>query len=150
MQGWTHSVAEQPNHVLSLSLGIAILMSLPREKCPSISAIHHSIPGLRYNATSSLIFLDKPSVPKMDFLRTVCNFNKYITKTGALQLGIEVFESIPIGTHVKGDTESFAQYAVIPSDALYSKQRALSFDQPAGLPIASCTALALLDTVGLK
>jgi NADPH:quinone reductase-like Zn-dependent oxidoreductase len=151
MQGWIHSRAGQPNQVLTLSSELPIPDELVEEEAlvkishaslnPGASVIMQLIPGL---------FRTKPSVPEMDFSGTIVKLGRDTRETGRLKVKTEVFGSVPVGAHVRAGKGSLAQYVVVSCEALYLKPESLPFEQAAGLPIAGCTALALLDAAKIK
>jgi NADPH:quinone reductase-like Zn-dependent oxidoreductase len=151
MEGWVQCRAGLPSEVLSLTSNLLIPIGLLDKEVlikishaslnPGASIIMQLVPGL---------FRTKPSIPEMDFSGTVVKLGKAIAETSEMQVGTEVFGSVPVGAHVSGGKGSLAQYVVVSGEAIYLKPNSLPFDQAAGLPIAGCTALALLEAAKLK
>jgi NADPH:quinone reductase-like Zn-dependent oxidoreductase len=86
------------------------------------------------------------------------DFSGTIVETGSsevfgergLEVGMEVFGSIPVGQHVKSGTGALAKYVVVEHTSVMQKPEGAKLVEVAGLGIAGATALELIKVSGLK
>jgi hypothetical protein len=112
----------------------------------TISVHNGNIPqsrGFDSNATYLYVFCYSSSNPALNFLGTVLRVRKAVRKAGGSELRTEVSRSIGalMSKLVPGRSGSTMWFLVL----IYPNHRAPAFHQTAGLPIAGCTALALLE-----
>lgn len=97
-----------------------------------------------------MIFRAKPAIPEMDFAGTIVQVNQYISETKSLNVGTEVFGSVPVGAHIRGGKGSLAEFVVLDAENVCVKPENMSLEEAAGLPVAGCTALALVEAAKLQ
>jgi NADPH:quinone reductase-like Zn-dependent oxidoreductase len=61
-----------------------------------------------------------------------------------------VFGSVLIGPHLKLAAGSLAEYVAVAATSVVRKPDRASFEEAAGLPVAGCVALTLIDAARLK
>ncbi|KAH8825115.1 zinc-binding oxidoreductase [Flagelloscypha sp. PMI_526] len=144
MRAYTHHRPGVPSAVLTLT------NDHPRPKISKPDDVLVRVTHASLNPGGSIAiqlfpsFVRKwPAVPEMDF-------SGVIEETGSsvrsdLKTDTLVFGAIPVSLHLKG-TGSLAEYIVVPQACVVPKPKECSLAEAAGLSIAGCTALPLLDS----
>lgn len=150
MRGWNHATRGPPSQVLSLSETLA----LPTTTSPTqaLIKVHHAA----LNPAGSIFiqlcpgFLrSKPCIPEMDFSGEIVGVGAAVPLTRGLEPGAHVFGSVSVSEHLKGQG-ALCEFVAVDSDGVVLRPRNLSSAEASGLPIAGCTALAVLDAAAAK
>ena len=151
MRAWIHSLAGKPAAVLTLSAdvetptlvsGTDVLVrvthaalnpgaSIMMQLCPSILR-HH------------------PAIPELDFSGIIVATGSAVSDSRNLAAGTPVFGSVPVAAHVRAGVGAMAEYIVVAATCVVPKPTTASLEEAAGLPIAGCTAIPLIDRARLK
>lgn len=86
----------------------------------------------------------KPCIPEMDFSGEVVSVGAGVPLTRGLEPGTLVFGSVSVSEHLGGQG-ALSEYLVVDAGLVALKPRGVSMAEAAGLPIAGCTALSLLE-----
>lgn len=150
MRGWTHNLIGAPEKVLSLSSEVA------RPSLKSATQVLVRVYYAALNPGGSVMmqlcpsFLrTKPYIPEMDFAGEIVQVDETLDSSRGLKPGLEVFGTIPVPDHLKGQG-SLSEYVVVEASCVVPVPKGMALDQAAGLAIAGCTALALLDRAKLE
>ncbi|KAH7125534.1 hypothetical protein B0J11DRAFT_528623, partial [Dendryphion nanum] len=151
MRAWIHSRAGLPSAVLSLSTATApngvVADSHVRVRIshsalnPGASIVMQILP---------FVFRGSPAVPEMDFSGTVVDCGKSVPSDRRLEVGTQVFGSIPVGQHVKSGCGSLSELVSVEHTSVFKKPSHATLEEVAGLGIAGATALELINRAGLK
>ena len=95
------------------------------------------------------IFRTKPCIPELDFAGTVEQLGDAYPLSGLLKPGMSVFGSIPVGDRVRG-SGSLAEYVAVEPEFVVSLPAGMEMQEAAGLGVAGCTALKLIDAAVLR
>ncbi|KAG9237156.1 hypothetical protein BJ875DRAFT_370559 [Amylocarpus encephaloides] len=153
MKAWTHSKPGTASSVLSFSSDI--LKPSPTAPGDILIKISHAAlnPGGSIIMTLvPMIFRSKPSIPDSDFSGTISQIAPSTPSSSLrdLEIGSKVFGSVPLGQQVKNGKGVMAEYVVVPAEAVRKVPEGLKMEEAAGLPVAGCSALVLLEKAGLK
>lgn len=150
MRGWVYTSRGAPSQVLSLQENLPL---------PTVKSPNHVLIKVRHaalNPAGSVImqlcptFLrSKPSIPEMDFAGELVSLGQSVPLNRRLKPGLEVFGSIAVGEHLKGQG-ALGEYVVVGAESIELAPQNLPMWEAAGLPIAGCTALSLLDSANLR
>jgi reticulon-4-interacting protein 1, mitochondrial len=152
MRAWTYSRAGPPSAVLTLSSNI----KTPTLTSPTDVLVRISHAAL--NPGSSVImhfcpffFRAKPAIPELDFSGTLISSHSWPALASRdLVPGISVFGSVNVPSHVKTGAGTLAEYIVVPATSVVRKPSNATMEEAAGLAIAGCTALLLIEKATLK
>jgi reticulon-4-interacting protein 1, mitochondrial len=148
MRAWTHLTPGKPSSVLTLRDDIPVPILKPTSNGSVLVHISHAAlnPGGSIMMQLAPSFIrTKPCIPEMDFAGTIVKVSEdYPLSTGSLEVGMQVFGSVPVGEHMKG-SGSLAEYVAVGADFVVPLSEAMKLAEAAGLPIAGCTALKLFD-----
>lgn len=97
-----------------------------------------------------MVFRTKPSIPDMDFAGTIVSAGSEVPASRDLKPGTKVFGNVPVGQHIGKGKGSMAEFVVVPESSVCKTPEGLPQEQAAGLGIAGCSALVLLDAAKLK
>lgn len=155
MRGWVHTSRGPAPEVLSFSESLA----LPTTKSPNhaLVKVQHAAlnpGGSIFMQLCPLWFRRKPCVPEMDFSGEIVSVGNSETvplllEDRGLYPGLQVFGSIPVVEHMKGQG-ALSEYVVVDSECIVAAPQSIPLAEAAGLPIAGCTALSLLDAADLR
>jgi reticulon-4-interacting protein 1, mitochondrial len=95
------------------------------------------------------LFRSKPAIPEMDFSGEIAAVGPGVPSSRRLLVGSLVFGSILLGTHL-GGAGALAEYVVVSAENVVRKPENVSLEESAGLGIAGCTALTLIERARLK
>ncbi|KAK7025982.1 hypothetical protein VNI00_015812 [Paramarasmius palmivorus] len=146
MRAWTHTQAGRPSEVLSFSSA--------QEPTSSHDTVIVKVQYAALNPGGSImlqlcpfIFRNRkvPAIPELDFSGIVSSSN-----TDRFSPGDEVFGSIPVKNHLQEGSGALAEFVGIPSDYIVRKPRRMELKEAAGLGVAGCTAVVLMDSAKLK
>ncbi|KAJ9603162.1 hypothetical protein H2200_012457 [Cladophialophora chaetospira] len=151
MRAWTHEIQGPPETVLSFRDNI------PRPRLDSSTPrVLVRVKYAALNPGGSIMmqlcpsFLKtKPSIPEMDFAGHIVEIGSGVDQSLELEPQLEVFGSIPVSEHLKGHG-ALGEYVDIDAHHVCKAPNAISLQEAAGLPIAGCTALCLLDQAKLR
>lgn len=102
------------------------------------------------------LFRHSPAIPEMDFSGTVVEigtgeeFDALLAIEGKFVVGDEVFGSILVPEHVGGGHGTLAEYAVVKAENCAKRPSNAKMEEVAGLGVAGCTALVLIERAELK
>ena len=151
MKAWTHTSKGSPEKVLKLSHDVPTPDSaIGDEVLVKISHAALNPGGSIMMQICPMIFRAKPAIPEMDFAGTIVQVYQYISETRRMSIGTEVFGSIPVGAHIRGGQGSLAEFVVLDAEHVCVKPGNMSLEEAAGLPVAGCTALALVEAAKLQ
>ncbi|KIW62267.1 hypothetical protein PV04_10459 [Phialophora macrospora] len=150
VRAWTHDTTGPPEKVLSLH------NSLPRPHFGSGTQVLVRVKYAALNPAGSVMmqlcpsFLRaKPSIPEMDFAGQIVEVGVDADPSGGLKPGVEVFGSIPVSDHLKGQG-SLSDYVILDACYVAIVPKGVDMQGAAGLPIAGCTALCLMEQAHLQ
>jgi reticulon-4-interacting protein 1, mitochondrial len=152
MRAWVHSRAGRPSTVLSLSSNV----TTPAIKDPNDVLVRISYAALNPGASILMqlcpFFLrPKIAIPELDFSGTLVAAGSSALASGRLAIGDSVFGSIGAGSHIKTGSGALADFVVVPVANVAKKPTSYATDaEAAGLGVAGCTAVALMDKADLK
>jgi reticulon-4-interacting protein 1, mitochondrial len=152
MLAWIQSRAGRPSEVLSLSSDVPT----PATKEPTDVLIRISHAALNPGASIMMqlcpfFFRSNPSIPELDFSGTLVAAGSTALKSGRLVVGDSVFGSVGTEKHIKEGSGSLAQFVVVPEANVAPKPSSNATDaEAAGLGIAGCTAVALMEKARLQ
>jgi NADPH:quinone reductase-like Zn-dependent oxidoreductase len=93
----------------------------------------------------------KPTVPELDFSGTVVSVGPSVASTRPdLSLGNSVFGSIHIASMMKTGYGTLAEYVAIEAERVVKVPEGMGMEEAAGLGVAGCTALELVDKAKLE
>lgn len=152
MRAWVHTRAGPPSTVLSLSSDIPT----PTIKEPTEVLIRISHAALNPGASIMMqlcpfIIRSKPAIPELDFSGTLVAAGSGALELGRLATGDSVFGSISVESHVMAGSGALAEFVVVPVANVAKKPNSNATDaEIAGLGVAGCTAVDLMDKAELK
>ena len=152
MRGWIHSSAGPPSKVLSLSSDVPA----PTIKAPSDVLVRVSHAALNPGGSVMMqlcpfIFRAKPAIPELDFSGILVAASSAALDSGRLAIGDTVFGSVGVGKHVKESSGSLAEFVVVPmANVVRKPDRNATDAEAAGLGVAGCTALELVEKAGIQ
>jgi len=151
MRAWTHIRAGTPSSVLTLS---------PSVPLPTISSPNHVLVQVTHAALNPgasimmqlcpFVFRSRPGVPELDFSGRIVAAGSGVAAARNLQPGTPVFGSVTVGPHLSSGAGALAEYVAIDAATVVRKPDGASFEEAAGLGVAGCTALVLVEKAGLK
>ncbi|KAH6720691.1 oxidoreductase [Leptodontidium sp. MPI-SDFR-AT-0119] len=151
MKAWIHTSTGPAEKVIKFS------SDLPTPKPPVGDEVLVKISHAALNPGGSImmqicpmIFRAKPAIPEMDFAGTIVQLGSNVSESRNLKVGSEVFGSILVGAHIGAGKGALAEFVVVSAESLYLKPENISCEEAAGLSVAGCTALALLDAAKLE
>lgn len=96
-------------------------------------------------------FRSKPAIPEVDFSGTLVAAGSAALESGRLAIGDAVFGSVGAGSHIKAGSGALAGFVVVPVANVARKPTRNATDaEAAGLGVAGCTAVALMEKAGLQ
>lgn len=145
MRAWTHSQPGHPSTVLSLSYDLPI-PCLTRPSQVLVRVAFASLnPGASIMTQLAPSFVrTKPCIPELDFAGALVEIGEGASLSRRLSVGMNVFGSVPVPTHMKG-TGALAEFVVVDIENVVLVPEGMQVEEAAGLAVAGCTALALLD-----
>jgi reticulon-4-interacting protein 1, mitochondrial len=152
MRAWTHSRAGAPSTVLSLSSDVPT----PTIKEPTDVLVRISYAALNPGASIMMqlcpfFFRSKPAIPELDFSGTVVAAGSVALESGRFAIGDTVFGSIGVGSHIKAGSGALAEFVVVPDTNVARMPVKNATDaEAAGLGVAGCTAVALMQKARLQ
>ena len=152
MRGWTQSRAGHPSQVLSISeITRPALIDSDNEVLIRISHAALNPGGSIILQLCPFLFRTNPSIAEMDFSGIIVDAGTATEQSEQLGKGDKVFGSVDAGKHIKDGIGSLAEFVVVPrSNVVKQPQTNATEAEAAGLAIAGCTALDLLDAASLK
>lgn len=151
MRGWAHTVPGEPTTVLKL------VSDLPYPAAVGPSEVLVEISHAALNPGASIMtkllpmfFRTKPSIPDMDFAGTIVSAGADVPASRDLKPGTKIFGNVPVGQYIGKGKGSMAEFVVVPGTSVCKTPEGLPQEQAAGLGIAGCSALVLLDAAKLK
>ncbi|KAH7379791.1 zinc alcohol dehydrogenase [Cadophora sp. MPI-SDFR-AT-0126] len=151
MKAWIHNSTGPPDKVLSLSHDIPTPdPSVGEEVLVKISHAALNPGGSIMMQICPMMFRAKPAIPEMDFAGTVVQIGPNVAESRNLKAGAEVFGSVLVGSHIRAGKGSLAEFVVVSAENVCLKPENMSFEEAAGLPVAGCTALALVHAAKLQ
>ena len=153
MSAWTHSQAGIPASVLTFRDDIQI----PRLTSPAQVLVKISHASLNPGASIMIqfaptIFRVKPCIPELDFAGTVVKAAEEVPEE-LREPGTAVFGSVLVPAHMKG-VGTLAEYLIADtskdSNVLVLPRGDIPPEQAAGLGVAGCTALTMVEKANLK
>ncbi|KAG4433027.1 hypothetical protein IFR05_011488 [Cadophora sp. M221] len=151
MKAWIHTSTGAPEKALKFS------PDLPTPKAPVGDEVLVKISHAALNPGGSImmqicpmIFRAKPAIPEMDFSGTIIQLGPNVLESRNLKVGSEAFGSIVVGAHIGAGKGVLAEFVVVSAENVCLKPENISFEEAAGLSIAGCTALALVDAAKLE
>ncbi|EXJ54813.1 hypothetical protein A1O7_10154 [Cladophialophora yegresii CBS 114405] len=91
----------------------------------------------------------KSSIPEMDFTGEIEELGVDVDPFRGLKPGVNVFGSIPVSDHLRGHG-ALSDYVIVDSGNVCIIAKGVEMSEPAGLPIAGCTASGLTEKVELR
>ncbi|PVH71951.1 zinc-binding oxidoreductase [Cadophora sp. DSE1049] len=151
MKAWIHISTGSPEKVLTFSQDIAAPNPpVGEEVLVKISHAALNPGGSIMMQICPMIFRAKPAIPEMDFAGTIVQVGPDVPDTRNLKVGTKVFGSVLVGAHIWAGKGSLAEFVVVAADNVCLKPENMSLEEAAGLPVAGCTALTLVDAAKLK
>jgi reticulon-4-interacting protein 1, mitochondrial len=148
MRAWTHLTPGEPANVLALRNDIPVPTLKPTPNGSVLVHISHTAlnPGGSIMMQLAPSFIrTKPCIPEMDFAGTIVKVSEdYPLSTGKVRVNMQVFGSVPVGEHMMG-SGSLAEYVAVGAGFVVPLPEGMKMEEAAGLGIAGCTALKLLD-----
>jgi NADPH:quinone reductase-like Zn-dependent oxidoreductase len=93
----------------------------------------------------------KPTVPELDFSGTVVSVGASVASTRPdLTPGSSVFGSVHIASMMKTGGGALAEYVAIEAERVVKVPEGMGMEEAAGLGVAGCTALELVDKAKLE
>jgi NADPH:quinone reductase-like Zn-dependent oxidoreductase len=151
MRGWAHSTPGRPETVLKLRNDLPYPSVVgPTEVLVAIS--HAALnPGASIFTTLLPMFMrTKPSIPDMDFAGKIVSVGADVLTSRDLKAGTRVFGSVPVPQYVGKARGSMAEFVVVPAENVCATPDNLPAEQAAGLGIAGCSAVTVLEAAKLK
>jgi NADPH:quinone reductase-like Zn-dependent oxidoreductase len=96
------------------------------------------------------VFRAPHAVPELDFAGTITEVGADVSPERELQVGAEVFGSIPPSQHLKSVSGALAKYVVVDHRCVVKKPVGMKMEEAAGLGVAGCTAVELMKGANLK
>ena len=152
IRAWVHSRAGPPSTVLSLSPDVPT----PTIKQPNDILVHISHAALNPGGSIMMqlcpfFFRSKPAIPELDFSGSLVAAGSAALESGRLAIGDVVFGSVGVGNHIKGGSGALAEFVVVPAANVAKKPAShVTEAEAAGLGVAGCTAVALMDKAELQ
>ena len=155
MRGWVQTSRGPAPEVLSFSDSLAR---------PTTTSPNHALVKVQHASLNpgGSIFMQlcplwlrrKPCIPEMDFSGEIVSVGNsesvpLLLEDRGLKPGRQVFGSIPVGEHLKGQG-SLSEFVVVDIECVVVAPQNIPLAEAAGLPIAGCTALSLLDAADLR
>ncbi|KAF9266615.1 NAD(P)-binding protein [Marasmius fiardii PR-910] len=159
MRAWTHTRSGNPHEVLTLSSSVAFNDSAGDASTRNPNTVIVRIHYAALNPGGSIMlqlcpFLFRnrslPAIPELDFAGEVISSSSSAQDIDKLHKNNRVFGSIPVSDHLSKASGSLAEFVQISSDYVVHKPFKLSLKESAGLGVAGCTALTLMDNALLK
>ncbi|KAI9774097.1 MAG: zinc ion binding [Geoglossum simile] len=88
-----------------------------------------------------------PAIPELDFAGTLIALGSDVE---GFVVGNKVFGAVLVGPHIKMGVGTLAEYVVVEAATVARVPVGLGEREAAGLPVAACTALVLVEAAGLK
>lgn len=149
MRAWSYSARGVPASILTLS---------PKLPVPEIAAAGDVLIRISHAALNPggsfvmqlvpAMFRKTPAIPEMDFAGMVIQSGASVPEN--LKPGTHVFGVVTASMHMKTGTGTLAEFVVCPASLVVEKPVNTSFEEAAGLVVAGCTAMQLIDKANLK
>lgn len=152
MCAWKHTRAGPPSTVLSLSADVPT----PTIKEPTDVLVRIGHAALNSGASIMMqlcpfFFRSTAAIPELDFSGTLVAAGSEALASGRLTVGDSVFGSVGAGQHIKAGSGALAEFVVVPVTNVSRKASDKETDaEAAGLGVAGCTAIALMEKAALK
>jgi reticulon-4-interacting protein 1, mitochondrial len=152
MRAWIHSSAGPPSRVLSLSSDVPT----PTIKDPNDVLVRISHAALNPGGSIMMqlcpfFFRANLAIPELDFSGTLVAAGSAALESGRLAIGDAVFGSVGAGKHIRAGSGSLAEFVVVPVAEVARKPgKHSSSAEAAGLGVAGCTGIALMEKAGLQ
>ncbi len=150
IRAWTHDVQGPPAKVLLFR------QDIPRPRLASSAQVLVHVRYAALNPAGSVmmqlcpsIFRTAPSIPEMDFAGQIVEVGTSVNPSRGFKPGMDVFGSIPVSEHLKGHG-ALCEYVILDCDYVSIVPKEMALQEAAGLPIAGCTALSLVDKAELR
>ena len=151
MRAWTHTSTGPPRKVLKLTTDFPVpKITNPTDVLVKVAYTALNPGGSLMTELIPMIFRTKPSIPELDFSGTVVQLGSDISDTRNLKSGDAVFGSISLGQLVRFGQGTLAEFVVVPAENVCLVPEGMKMEEAAGLGVAGCTALALVDAAKLK
>lgn len=150
MRAWTHTVAGAPATVLTPRSNLPVPAN--GSSGPVLVRVHHASlnPGGSIMMQLAPTFLrTRPCIPELDFAGTVAHLGAAYPLAGTLKPGMRVFGSVPVGAHMRG-SGSLAEFVAVAAEDVVPVPDGVELREAAGLAVAGCTALKLLDAARVQ
>lgn len=92
----------------------------------------------------------KPAIPELDFSGVIVAAGSEVPECRKLLPATPVFGSIDVAPHLRGGAGALAEFVVVSNASVVQKPDNVSFEEAAGLGVAGCTALLLIEKAVLK
>lgn len=149
MLAWTYNRTGHPSDVLKLD------SSFPTPS-PTGSQVLVKIKYAALNVGGSIMmqlfpsFIHKfPAIPETDFAGTVVELGSDVQRDD-IEKGTPVFGFVAVKAHLSTGAGALAEYVAVDVSSVVPVPDGIGLDQVVGLPVAGCTALALLDRVKIN
>lgn len=151
MRGWSQTTTGPPASVLKLTDDLAY----PSKTTPDEILVEISHAALNPGSSIFIQLLPmfirtKPSIPEMDFAGTIVSVGANVPASREFSPGTKVFGNIPVSQYAIKGKGSMAEFVVVTSERICAIPANMPAEQAAGLSIAGCSALSLLDTAKLR
>jgi reticulon-4-interacting protein 1, mitochondrial len=148
MRAWTHSRAGPASAVLTLTSAA----KTPTLTSPTAVLVRISYASLNPGGSIMMtlcpnVFRATPAIPELDFSGTLVAMGSDVKD---FAVGDKVFGTVLLGPHVKAGIGTLAEYVALEAATVLKIPAGFGEREAAGLPIAACTALVLVETAGLK
>ncbi|KAF2466223.1 zinc alcohol dehydrogenase [Lindgomyces ingoldianus] len=150
MRAWTHTRAGMPSDVLTLSQLPIPVISSPTQVLIRVLYCALNPGGSIIMQLLPFLFRSSPAVPEMDFSGIVVQVGAKVPSDRHLQIGDEVFGSIPVPQHVKSTCGALSEYVVVESSSVVPKPPGALIQDVSGLGVAGATALQVMKQAKLK
>ena len=151
MRSWTYSRAGPPSTVLTLSdTNPKPTLTSPTDVLVRISYAALN-PGLsKVIQLCPFLFRSNFAIPELDFSGTIVAVGSAVSETRHLEPGVPVFGSVGMIPHIRTGAGALAEYIKVAASAVVRKPDETPLKEVAGLGVAGCTALVLLEKADLK
>ncbi|KAL9118813.1 MAG: hypothetical protein Q9187_004634 [Circinaria calcarea] len=151
MCAWTHLAAGPPSTVLTLSSDIVIpTLNSSTDVLVRVSHATLNPGGSIMMQLCPFYFRSKLAIPELDFSGVIVAAGTEVPKPRRLLPGTPVFGSVGVAGHLKAGAGALAEYVVVNHASVVRKPANINFEEAAGLGVAGCTALLLVEKAGLS
>ena len=95
-------------------------------------------------------FRSTPAVPELDFAGSIVVAGSAVPEGRGLIQGTRMFGSVSVSPHLGAGVGALGEYVVVEAESVARRPEGLAAEEAAGLPVAGCTALALVEKARLK